>query len=53
MSGARVPPLLTVSPPGTPRANAGVLGAPGTTGVFGGDQLNQDLRIEQGQLVGV
>jgi hypothetical protein len=45
MSGARVPPLLAASPPGTPRAAAGVLGAPGTTVLFGGDQVNQDLRV--------
>jgi hypothetical protein len=45
MSGARLPPLLTASPPGTPRAAVGVLGAPGTTVLFGGNQVNQDLRI--------
>jgi hypothetical protein len=45
MRGTNVPPLLSVSPPGTPRAAVGVLGAPGTTVAFGGDQPNQDLRV--------
>jgi hypothetical protein len=36
---------LTSSPPGTPRAEAGVIGAPGTTVIFGGNHVNQDLRI--------
>jgi hypothetical protein len=44
MSGARVPPLLTISPPGTPRSAAGVAG-PGSTVAFGGQQYNQDLRV--------
>jgi hypothetical protein len=34
-----LPPLVTTSPPGTPRDQAGVLGRPGTTVLFGGDGL--------------
>jgi hypothetical protein len=34
------PPLVSASPPGTPLANAGVLGTPGATVLFGG---NNDL----------
>src|SRR5262245_35359868 len=45
MSGARVPPLLTSSPPGTPRSSVGVLGAPGTTILFSGNSINEDLRV--------
>jgi hypothetical protein len=33
-----VPALVTTSPPGTPRALAGVLGAPGTVILFDGDE---------------
>jgi hypothetical protein len=33
--GARLPPLVTTSPPGTPKPQAGVVGAPGTTVLFG------------------
>jgi hypothetical protein len=36
MRGDSLPPLVTTSPPGTPQAQAGVLGAPGTTVLFGG-----------------
>jgi hypothetical protein len=35
LKGDRLPPLVTTSPDGTPRAAAGVLGAPGTTILFG------------------
>ncbi|MCA9149663.1 MAG: BBP7 family outer membrane beta-barrel protein [Planctomycetales bacterium] len=42
--GDSVPALVTTSPAGTPRAAAGVLGQPGTTTLFGGDKLNDDLR---------
>lgn len=41
--GNNVPPLVTQSPVGTPRDQAGVIGAPGTTVIFGGD-LNDDIR---------
>jgi hypothetical protein len=40
---SNVPPLVTTSPIGTPRAMAGVLGAPGTTVLFG-DSLNNEER---------
>jgi hypothetical protein len=33
--GDHLPPLVTTSPPGTPRPQAGVVGAPGTTVLFG------------------
>jgi hypothetical protein len=36
--GQRVPPLATTSPAGTPLAEAGVLGLPNTTILFGGDR---------------
>jgi hypothetical protein len=42
--GDRLPPLVTTSPPGTPQALAGVLGAPGTTVLFGGDGSNDRWR---------
>ena len=35
-TGTRLPPLVTTSPQGTPANQAGVLGAPGTTILFGG-----------------
>jgi hypothetical protein len=35
--GDRLPPLVTTSPPGTAQAQAGVLGAPGTSVLFGDD----------------
>jgi len=34
-SGENLPPLVTTSPQGTPQAQAGVLGQPGTTVLFG------------------
>ena len=42
--GDRLPPLVTTSPPGTPQAQAGVLGAPGTTVLFGNDGSNDRWR---------
>jgi Putative beta barrel porin-7 (BBP7) len=42
--GDRLPPLLTTSPPGTPLADAGVIGRPGTTVLFGDDRVNDDVR---------
>ncbi len=42
MRSANLPPLITSSPPGTPRSDIGVLGAPGTTVLFGGP-VNGDL----------
>ena len=43
-TGQNLPPLVTASPPGTSRANAGVLGAPGTSTLFGGGRYNDDWR---------
>ncbi len=40
--GMDVPPLVTTSPPGTPRDQAAVLGEPGTTILFGGRGVNDD-----------
>lgn len=42
--GDRLPPLLTTSPAGTPLADAGVLGRPGTTVLFGDERVNDDAR---------
>ncbi len=42
--GGHIPALLTTSPDGTPQAQAGVLGQPGTTVLLGNQQLNTDLR---------
>lgn len=42
--GDRLPPLVTTSPPGTPLAQAGLLGAPGTTVLFGDESVNGKLR---------
>jgi hypothetical protein len=39
-----LPPLVTTSPPGTPLPLAGVLGAPATSVLFGGDSVNGGLR---------
>lgn len=39
MDGMRVPPLVTGSPAGTARANAGVLGLPSTSVLFGDDEM--------------
>jgi hypothetical protein len=41
---APTPPLVTASPAGTARADAGVLGVPGTTTLFGGQNINGELR---------
>jgi hypothetical protein len=38
--GFGVPPLVTTSTPGTPQAQAGVLGAPSTTTLFGNENVN-------------
>ena len=42
--GMNVPPLVTTSPQGTPRENAGVLGEEGTEILFGGDTSGSNLR---------
>ena len=44
MRGAALPPLVTVSPPGTPIGQAGVLGSSGTVTVFGQSTVNDDAR---------
>jgi len=43
-SGTNVPALLTTSPLGTDRTQAGVLGQPGTSVVFGDQSLNESWR---------
>ena len=42
--GDRLPPLVTTSRSGTPRAQAGVLGAQGTTILFGESTVNNEWR---------
>jgi hypothetical protein len=44
VKGNHVPPLVTTSPIGTPQAQAGVLGQPGTSILFGDQRLNTDMR---------
>lgn len=44
VKGGRLPALITTSPTGTPPAQAGVLGAPGTTVLFGDSAVNDGLR---------
>ena len=44
MKGDSLPPLVTTSPPGTIRNQAGVLGSPGTTTLFGDSHTNGELR---------
>ncbi len=51
MKGASLPALATSSPAGTPQAQAGVIGS-GAKVVFGGDRVNDDLRIGTRLLVG-
>jgi hypothetical protein len=43
-TGARLPPLVTTSPPGTAFNDAGVLGVPGTTVLFGDQVVDGDAR---------
>jgi hypothetical protein len=43
-SGDRLPPLVTTSPAGTAKINAGVMNGPNTTVLFGGDEVNEDMR---------
>src|SRR5205823_8188672 len=42
--GDQLPPLVTSSPPGTPRLSAGVVGLPTTAILFGNSTVNDDLR---------
>jgi len=44
VQGEDTPPLVTTSTPGTPRLQAGVLGQPNTSILFGGEELNSDGR---------
>jgi hypothetical protein len=44
VKGDRLPPLVTTSPTGTPLAQAGILGAPGTTVLFGDSSVNDGWR---------
>jgi len=44
VKGNHVPPLVTTSPIGTPQTEAGVLGAPGTTILFGDQRLDTSMR---------
>src|SRR5262245_48917534 len=44
LTGSRLPLLVTSSPPGTPRSQAGVIGAPGTQVLFGNETVNDDFR---------
>jgi hypothetical protein len=51
MQGINLPPLVTTSPVGTPRINAGVLGAPGTNTLFSGqiqDNVRSGVRLGAG-----
>jgi hypothetical protein len=43
-TGSRLPPLVTTSPQGTPIGDAGVLGRPGTTVLFGDESVGRDAR---------
>jgi len=43
LRGGQTPALLTTSPASTPQAQAGVLGQPGTTVLFGDEELNTGL----------
>ena len=43
-NGMRLPPLVTTSPQGTPRGQAGVLGLPTTTVLFGDQTIANDGR---------
>lgn len=45
IQGMQVPTLITTSPAGTAAANAGVLGAPGTTPVFGPSEADDGVRL--------
>lgn len=45
LKGNQTPPLVTTSPANAPRAQAGVLGQPGTTVLHGGDKLDDNIRF--------
>ena len=44
VKGDKLPPLVTTSPPGTPQVQAGVLGAPGASVLFGDSTVNDEWR---------
>lgn len=44
ITGQNVPPLVTAAPPGTPRAQAGALGQPGTSVLYPNGKVNDDGR---------
>jgi hypothetical protein len=44
VNGMRIPPLVTTSPIGTSQAQAGVIGQPGTTTLYGGSSILTGLR---------
>jgi hypothetical protein len=44
LRGTKLPPLVTASPSSTPHNQAGILGDPGTALLFGGNQVDNDLR---------
>ncbi len=56
MKGMNLPPLVTTSPDGTPSAQAGVLGGPGTAVLFGAsdvfDGARDGLRLRLGAWLG-
>ncbi|WP_146525153.1 BBP7 family outer membrane beta-barrel protein [Novipirellula artificiosorum] len=41
--GMETPPLVTTSPAGTPQNQAGILGMSGTSVLFGGNEINNDI----------
>ncbi len=43
ISGQSVPPLVTSSPAGTPREQAGVIGSPGTQVLYGNNPINGQM----------
>jgi hypothetical protein len=45
LKGQRMPPLVTTSPDGTPREQAGVFGTPGASVLFPAGQVNADERF--------
>lgn len=44
IQGSELPPLVTSSPPGTPRGQAGVLGTPGAQTIYGDERVNGQLQ---------
>lgn len=50
--GAKVPALVSTSPDGTPRPDAGVLGTPGATVLDGNERLGNDIRLGGRLLLG-